>query len=137
MSISSDAILAYGLSFDPDHQFPWGTDDIEDWWIDLMGINNSTHPDHEEYYKAVGNANKKLPVRLLNHCSGSYTRKLLYIPETCQYASRGDVIRFNFEEMSKAVNEESLGTFHAFLEQFGIKPQDEHGLSWILVSYLD
>lgn len=66
MGQSTDALIAYGLSFDEDSEFPWygcdldgGGEDFEEWWRDVNGFKHAVEqPDWE----AIEERSKQRPM---------------------------------------------------------------------------
>ena len=36
MGSDASATICFGITFDEDHEFPWGIGDAEDWWLDVI-----------------------------------------------------------------------------------------------------
>ena len=112
MSISSDGIITYGINFDPDEDevvFPWGDDDIDDWWIDVVhgykppfelfdkdgDYIGGVKPPQErisEYFahrRTFKDSLPELPVEMVIHCDYNYSMWIIAIPGTNISASRG------------------------------------------------
>ena len=108
MSISSDGIIAYGYNFPEGFEFPWGNDDIIDWWIDTVhgykppfkvftatGDYLAPKPPQsriDEYFahrRNFADALPKLDVEMVIHCSFDYSMYIMAIPGTNMSVCRG------------------------------------------------
>ena len=107
MGISSDGQISYGLSFEEETEFPWGEQEIDEWWRELKGYKPSTQlynsegqyingerPSNEAlkaYYEEqrAWDAANPLPVELVLHCSYDYAMHILAVRGTFKSASRG------------------------------------------------
>ena len=151
MSVSTDAKIFYGITFEEGYEFPWdGYEDIEDWWI--YGVNvfkhsfelydsdgnhlNGRKPSGEEisrYFDEKKSFSKAhpIPVELVNCCSYNYPMYALAVPDTVIMASRGypEVIDLS----SFIVDNEKVNAMLKFCNDQGIELNRD--LSWILSSY--
>ena len=152
MGMSTDGQLCYGVRFDEGFEFPWADKDIEDWWRDtILGFKpsieifdsngeylNGKRPSDEqidaffEERKAFSEKNKKLPVELVNYCSGDYPSYILAIPGSCKTANRGYPCIITDADMK--VDAAAVEALRAFLKEFELTPEGEEG--WYLSSYL-
>ncbi len=107
MSISSDGQLCYGLSFEEDTEFPWGEQEVDEWWRDENNYTPSMKVYDAEgqyiggvrpsddvmkaYYaeQKAWEAAHPLPVEVVLHCSYDYPMTILAVPGTSKSASRG------------------------------------------------
>ena len=156
MSVSTDAQICYGIAFEDGFEFPWDDDeqydDIDDWWLHVLGFSRSfeiydvygeylggVEPSSErieQYYQEqrdFENISPKLPVKLVVHCSGDFPMYILAVPRSCLRASRGYPEQFDFAPFSvtKAEREALL----EFCKTYEIECADEP--HWWLSSYWD
>ena len=151
MSVSNNAKIFYGITFEEYYEFPWdGYEDIEDWWI--YGVNGFRHsfelydsdgnylnglkPSGEEirrYFDEKISFSKAhpIPVKLVNYCSDNVPMYALDVPGTVITAYRGypEVIDLS----SFIVDNEKVNAMLKFCNDQGIELN--RGLSWILSSY--
>jgi len=150
MSVTTNAIIAYGISLDEDQEIPWETGDdteVEEWWLKVNGYEppfkmfdehgmwiNGVEPPQEKqdvywnHRRAALEANP-LPVEIVLHCSGDYRMYIVAVPGTVTEAYRGYPVAISVirppTEMSKPVMD--------FCERFGLKGD---GPDWWLASLL-
>lgn len=150
MGVSTDAILCYGIDFEEDHEFPWGSGDAEDWFMseingfkhsveiysreDPSGYAGGNRPSQnviDNYYKEYTEFKKShpMPFRVVEHCHAEYPMYILAVPSTCITASRG----YPKEIESFTVLGQDYDAFVSFLQIHGIA-QDVHP-KWLLASY--
>jgi hypothetical protein len=152
MGLSTDGEISYGVPFEEGYEFPWGDKDIDDWWIyDVLGFKHSfqiytedgeylngvrpLEADVRRYYdekEAFAEKMPKLPVELVNYCSGDYPMYLLAIKGTQKTANRGYPTLLKPEDLT--VPEEKITAFKEFLTRYELKSDSEIG--WYLTSYM-
>jgi len=107
VSISSDGQICYGLSFDEDTEFPWGEQEVDEWWREehnfvpstkiydaegqYIGGERPSKEVMEAYYaeQRAWDAAHPVPVERVLHCSYDYPMVILAVPGTFKNASRG------------------------------------------------
>jgi hypothetical protein len=155
MSVSTDGQICFGVILDEEEEYPWQIkeydDDIDDWWIfDVLGFSHSfemftpqgewiggkewpeeKRDQHYQEKRDFEQANPKLPVVLVNYCSGDYPMWILAIPETCNSARRGYPEKFNPSDL--IVTDEQKQKLIEFCQKYGVKYQGNP--EWYLSSY--
>lgn len=153
MGVSTNGQICYGVILDEEEEYPWQEfdDDIDEWWTcGILGFKHSfemftpegnwiggkewPREERDKYYQEKRDfeqANPKLPVELVNYCSGDYPMWILAIPDTCNSARRGYPESFNPADL--IVTDEQKQGLIEFCEKYGIKYQIEP--SWYLSSY--
>lgn len=148
MGTSTDGVLSFGVAFEEDFEFPWGEQDIDDWWEDEMSFTptkqpwdkdgapspNLTEADITLYFKEKrewGAANP-LPVELVNYCSGDCPMYILAVPGTETRASRGSVEEIVPRNM--VVDQEAIDKYLRFCNEYGIRLPIGR-LRWLLSGY--
>ena len=148
MSTSTDAILCYGVEYEEDYEFPWGSDDAEDWYYyKILGFNHSVEiytpeggyiggirPSDKvinKYYAeyAAFKEKRALPFRVVWHCSAEYPMYILAQPNSVLTASRGYPVEV---DMNVDVSGDVNTRFVAFLQKYNL---DIHPCKWIMASY--
>lgn len=100
MSQSTDAIIAYGVDFGEEPNFPWldedGNGELDVWWAKENGVPAPTCEFSDENkaewraYWGKKNALEKIcPVEVISHCSGDYPMYVLAARSSGTSASRG------------------------------------------------
>ena len=137
MGVSTDGQICYGIAFDEETEFPWGEDEIEDWWIEKVHgfkpsrqlyddegqyIGGVRPPDdvmdaHFAELRAFREAHP-LPVKLVNHCSYDYPMYILAVPGTHKMARRG--FPEAIDPASLSVTQEQREALLAFCREHGI-----------------
>ena len=155
MGASTDGQICYGIVSEEGIEFPWDTEqfegDIDEWWIrDVLGFRHSfeiydrdgeyiggEQPPQEkisryhEEKRVFKENNPKLPVELVNYCSGEYPMYILAIPETCNSARRG--YPTEFDPASMVVTDEQKQSLINICNAYGIEFENEP--AWYLSSY--
>lgn len=155
MGVSTDGQICYGVILDEDEESPWQDEifdgDIDEWWVYyILGFKhsfeiytqageyiNGVEPSKDrinQYYQEKRDfeqANQKLPVELVNYCSGDYPMYILAIPDTCNSARRGYPEKFNPGKLT--VTSEQIQVLLDFCEKYAIKYKGEP--AWYLSSY--
>ncbi len=151
MSTSTDGRLCYGIAFEEDFEFPWGDSEIDDWWtytvhgfkhsFELFDADgnylNGREPSKEasrRYFderRAFDAGVPKIPVELVNYCSGDYPMYALAVPGTVRTSSRGS--QTSIDPASLTVSDDERAGLLKFLADHGIEaPADP---AWLLTSY--
>lgn len=152
MSISTDGQICYGVLFEDGQIFPWDEDgDIEDWWVyKALNFRHSVeiYTKNGEHEKGIVQEqidkyfdekhdfvkNNKLPVELVNYCSGDYPSYILAIPSTYKNCSRG--YPQEFEPKDLIVNQEEEKALLDFIANYVEVDKDtEVQPKWYLSSY--
>lgn len=154
MTVSTDAILCFGIAFDNEDTppFPWDTgefeNDIEDWWREkVLGFRHSKPiytpeggyvqgppPSKEEiqaYYdeiRAFDAEHPKPPVRVVRHCHHENVMYILAVPSTFVEAERG----YPQEITGLNVTQDEIVALGAFCADHGIEGEAPR---WWLASY--
>ena len=152
MGTSTNGQICYGIMFEDEYEFPWDSDeydgDIDDWWLRaVLGYKPSF-----ELYNADGNwidgikpakekkdayfqelrdfkaQNPKIPVELVNYCSGDFPMWILAVPSSCIEAYRGDPLAF--QDLS--VGWKDTEALFKFCNDYGLSGSNAH---WWLSSY--
>lgn len=108
MGVSTDGQLTYGIAFEEETEFPWGEQEIEEWWIETVhgfkpsrqiydadgqyiggkrppdDVMNAHFAERQDFEKA-----HPLPVELVTHCSYDYPMYILAPPGAHHSAHRG------------------------------------------------
>ena len=152
MGLSTNGEISYGVPFEEGYEFPWGDKDIENWWIyDVLGFKHSfqiydkdgeylngvrpSEADVNRYYEekdAFAKTQPKLPVEMVNYCSGDYPMYILAIPGTVQTAYRGNPHKLSSAQ--RVITDDEIVAFREFLSRFELKPSDTE--DWYLTSYM-
>lgn len=155
MGVSTDGHICFGIAFEDGFEFPWDTEesdqDIDSWWVyGVLGFKHSfelydekgeylngvkpPQEDTDRYYdekRQFEVKNKKLPVQLVNYCSGGYPMYILAVPRTYLSCSRGYPADFDPSELT--VTEEEKAALLQFCIDHGIEHDAEP--KWLLSSY--
>lgn len=98
MGVSTDGILFYGISIDPeDVDIPWKDDEEpEIFYAKKKGIlkpeiefSEATKEEYREYWKKKDTINKDSECKVITHCSYDYPMYGICISESYTCASRG------------------------------------------------
>lgn len=150
----TDGQLSYGYTFEEGYEFPWGDDDIEDWWRQTKGFEpinqaelwsgDSYSPlykeNREEWsslwrqsddHRTAWDAENPLPVELITHCSHEYGMYILAVPGANYSNSRGSTEQIEPAKMLY-VDHRALDKF---IKDYELEP--EEGPGWFLTSYWD
>lgn len=142
MTVSTDALLCYGIAFGEDTVFPWQTGDpdweILDWWRDLLGFRHSFEMFDEEgawiggkewpqerqdaYFNEVRTFDLEhptLPVEVVMHCSYNHSMFILAVPGSLRRATRGDPTEIDLEKLF--VMPDKVDPLVAFCNAHGIE----------------
>ena len=153
--LSTDGQICFGVAFDEGHEFPWDDEkysaDLEDWWIEkIQGykrpfemfteagewIGGKEWPQEkkDEYYnhkeKFVKKA-PKLPVTLVNYCSGDCPMYILAVPSSYKNNNRGYAEEFDPQKLT--VTPEEVAALLAFINEYVDKKK--HSPKWLLTSF--
>ena len=150
MGRSTNGQLCYGVAFDDGHEFPWGEDEIEDWWTYTVNgfkhsfelwdgdgnVLNGREPTNDEvsrYFeeRRAFDAEHMLPVELVNYCSGSDPMFAIAVPSTVHTALRG--IPTVIDPSSLVVTDDERAALLKFFADHGIEAPE--GPAWLLTSY--
>lgn len=142
MGVSTDGQISYGLLLTEDQELPWDEEpyegDIEEWWCyEVLGFTPSTSDEEIEVIieeeEAFIKRNGKIPISLVNACSGDYPTWIIAIPESILTASRGFPQIFNPMTLAENAPLKWNGILTNFCKHHGVKytgvPQ------WYLSSY--
>ena len=156
MGTSTDGIIAYGIAFEEEFEFPWDEElpyceagEIEDWWLHIHDFyNTSDYPFtlEGEYKEGKAEADcsvwfkKKdaflkehpVPVEKENYCSGDYPMYALIVPGTAFRAKRGYPANFYLEDLMK-ITVKQIEDFKEFLDKYKLVYETEP--AWLLMSY--
>ena len=154
MTTSTNGQICYGIALDEDTEFPWDSDeyegDIDDWWVSgVLGYQppfkmynsagnfiNGVEPPKEKvkaYYQDRRDfkaRNPKLPIELVNCCSGDYPMWILAVPSSCRSAGRGYPEAFHPSELS--VSDDEVAALEEFCDNYDI---ERDAPNWWLSSY--
>lgn len=150
MSISSDGQICYGVAFEEDYEFPWGEEDIEDWWIEKLRFQHSfelfdesgeylpefhPRPPEEKINQYFGERREflkqnPLPVKLVLHCSYDYPMYILAVSSSFLHTVRGYPEKFDPQNLT--ISEEEKKNLLDFCERYNLQYTD--GPSWFLSS---
>jgi hypothetical protein len=154
MGVSTDGIFAYGFNLGGD-EGGWKVEGAGEWgnweptWYDPDGEDSLTEVierrllasvgftetdwQAEGYFKRKKDAEAKLGVSLVRHCSSEYT---MYILAACEItASRGDVKTVDFSVLDQQRQGEDWDAkLRQALNALGIVPSQAEP-AWLLVSY--
>lgn len=154
MGVSTDGQIGFGVVFEEGYEFPWDkhtSEDIDDWWTEeVLGFKHSFEiydekgnyiggekPPQEtidRYYKEWSDfrdSHPKVPVELINYCSGDYPMYMLAVPSSCKSNSRGDAEEF--DPAALRVTDAEKQTLLDFCKKYKLKY--EKGPGWYLTSY--
>jgi len=147
MGVSTDAIICYGISYEEGYEFPWGEEDIEEWWINdikgfkpvmevyddsgewLEGVTEEQINEYFEYRRKFKN-NHPLPISLVHHCSNDYPMYILAVPSTVITAFRGYPKTINPDHFD--LSNHNIQPFIEFCKEFDLYVEDP---DWYLCSY--
>lgn len=152
MTVSTNAQICYGVTFDEDFEFPWDDEkyeEIDDWWlhevhgfkpsVELFGPDgeylNGIEPSKEDVSRYFGEQRDflkahPLPVGLVNYCSCDYPMIILAVPRTVITARRGYPSAFNPFDLTVALEEREA--LLKFLSDHGLDQLQNP--AWILSS---
>src|SRR3990167_10247137 len=155
MTQSTNGQICFGLMFEEDAEFPWEEhnrwDDIDDWWLSYVlkwlpsnelydkdgeYISGVKPPEEsiDRYYKEKRDFVEKapkLPVKLVNYCSGKYPQYILAVPSTFKKASRGNPESFDPDKLQ--VDGVEFLALLDFCKKYDLQPSGEP--RWYLSSY--
>ena len=151
MGTSTNTQICYGIPFEEDFEFPWGEQELDDWWLDdvlgykppfqlyddqgnyLDGHRPSDDKVNEYYaHRREFLAEHPLPITLVNYCSGDYPMWIIAIADSIVTAHRGEPI-----DITDSLFEAKYFNHSASLLEFCV----EHGIEtteeprWLLSSY--
>lgn len=140
MGVSTDAIIAFGISLPEDLPEAFketvGEDlDFESYIYGLSGIQRpSLSYENTQVWEAYWNSRRealaKFPLELITHCSGEYPMYILAARGTRIEARRGYPEEFNPKNL--VVAEDKVDALRTFCEQCDIPCQNP---GWLLFSY--
>jgi len=154
MGVSSDGLIAFGIPFEEDFQFPWNEKyegDIDAWWLEVCGFKPTLYPYTDEgeyiegYTEKIGNDyyeekrafrnEHPLPIEQRNYSCDSYPTYMLCIEDSVISASRGYPEVINPENLA---GDEELGDWEKILTDFCEKYEIEMPSEpkWYLFSYM-
>lgn len=153
MGISTNGHIFYGICFEEGFEFPWGDEEIEEWWTykvhgfkhsfelyDAEGNNLNgvkPHPDLVTKYfqerRDFDATQEPLPVALVNYCSDSYPMYAIVVPSTALTARRGYPTAFDPGSLYATIDERAA--LKKFIEDHMIKTSSL--ADWFLASYTD
>ena len=149
MTVSTDAILCYGISVPEGDELPWSDrelydDGIHDWWLEQNAwkpscqpwdedgerIPNTTEDDVKQYFaeKREFKSTHPCPVDDVIHCSYDYPMHIIAIPTTVKRAWRGFPQLIDFDQCK--VYRDDTEALREFCTKYSI--QGDEG--WWLVS---
>lgn len=158
MTVSTDAILCFGIAFDNEDTppFPWQAGeaenefdgDLDDWWREaVLGFKHSkpiysteggylqgTKPSKEEiqaYYDEIRRFDAdhpKPPVKVVRHCHHENVMYILAVPSTFIEAERG----YPQEITGLNVTQDEIDALVSFCASYGIEAETPR---WWLASY--
>lgn len=150
MGTSTNGQLCYGVAFEEDFDFPWGDGEIEDWWtykvhgfkhsFELFDSDgnylNGREPPKDEvsrYFeeRRAFDAAHRLPVELVNYCSGDYPMYAVAVPGTVRTATRGSPT--SIDPASLVVADDGRAALLKFFADHGIEAPTAP--AWLLTSY--
>jgi hypothetical protein len=150
MGTSADGQICYGVAFEEDFEFPWGDEEIEDWWahtvhgfkhsfelFDASGnYLNGREPSKDESSRYFAerrefDAAHPLPVKLVNYCSSECPMYAIAAPSTIRTARRGYPTTLDLASL-RVPESESAGLLKFFADH-GIEAPDAP--AWLLTSY--
>jgi len=150
MGTSTNGHLCYGVAFEEDFEFPWVDGEIEDWWTytvhgfkhsfeifdgDGNYLNGRKPPEDEvsRYFeeRRAFDAAHRLPVALVNYCSGDYPMYALAAPSTVRTATRGSPTVI--DPASLVVADDERDALLRFLAEHDIEAPEAP--AWLLTSY--
>lgn len=152
MGTSTDGQICFGIEFEEGFEFPWDElGDIDDWWTrEVQGFRHSfeIYDDNGEYLNGARpeqdvidryyeeqrkfkEENPKLPVELVNYCSGSVPMYILAVPRTSLSCRRGYPIEF--DPSALMVTEDEKEALLQFCKDHGLEHDAEP--KWLLSSY--
>jgi len=150
MGTSTNGQLCYGVAFEEDFEFPWGDGEIEDWWtytvhgfkhsfelFDSDGnyLNGRKPPDGDvsRYFdeRRAFDAEHRMPVVLVNYCSGDYPMYAVAVPSSERTATRGSPTAI--DPASLVVSDDERAALLAFLADHRIEAPRMP--AWLLTSY--
>lgn len=163
MSVSTDALLVFGIAVPEDAKFPWDEEsDPEDWWRDASGFVPSVHPFDEDgnFADGIGEDSSEVhqyfdesrvwreahpfPVEVHRHCSDSFPMFILSPPGSGVFANRGYpiIVGPQLRERPQPCTAEALSAAMDWIRRYmdPINPDLGTPLSgqkfdWILASY--
>jgi hypothetical protein len=151
MGTSTNGQLCYGTAFDEEFEFPWGDGEIEDWWtytvhgfkhsfelFDADGnfLNGREPPKDDEvsrYFeeRRVFDASHRIPVELVNYCSGDYPMYAIAVSSTVRTSTRGSPTVV--DPASLVVTHDERAELLKFFADHGIEATEPP--AWLLTSY--
>ena len=138
MSTSTDGQICFGIKFEDEHEFPWGGEELDEWWREVNGCSIECPNEDDsgdvwgDYFDARNKWDKEnlIPVAEVNYQSGDCPAYILAVPSSVQTALRGDPTEFDPEELITTTDE-----FIAFVEFFRRFGTEVPYPSWYLSSY--
>lgn len=160
MGISTNAHICYGILFEEDFEFPWEQEkyldgDLEEWWLKINnykspfelfdehgGYLNGKNPTDTElttWYDHKKNflEQKKIPIELVNCCSGNYPIYIVAIPSTVLTASRGYPITVVLSNLIFSTQERQALIDFCVIYCGMTREYCEESVKWYLASYTD
>ena len=153
MGTSTNGIIAFGIAFEEDTEFPWDADqfdgDVEDWWMEHCGFQNKyspftesgdyaegwseNDPRFEEYFSLSRKwlSENPVPFQAENYCSGECPMYALVLPGKTMTSLRGCPTPFVPSDLT--IDGKAVQRFKAALAQAGIAVESEP--EWLLMSY--
>lgn len=150
MGQSTDGQIGYGIVFEEGFEFPWGDEDMDDWWLKECGYKpsveiygdtesgyaNNVRPDQktiDAYYdeKKAFKDSHPLPVKLENYCHCDCPMYMLVVPSSAKQCSRGYPKEFDPQKLT--VTEEEKKALLDFCQKYNLT--GESGPAWFLTSY--
>lgn len=153
MGVSTNGFICYGIAFDEDYTFPWGTNDYESWWFinickfkptveiytEIGSYVNNKEPDQktiDNYYNEYSKFKKDhpMPFDVENYCSGDYPMDVLVVNESVIKCGRGEPTEINFSDIQNKINNSNLKSFMDFINTY-IPDKKNTEPKWMLCSY--
>jgi hypothetical protein len=132
MSVSTEAILCFGVQLSEEFKSPWLDSDYGDfneWWAEECGFKYDGYDKQREFLALPEN---KCPIELVWHCSESHPIPIIAIPGYTQIAYRGSPQRISIGHLGVFSVEREA--FLAFCKKYNIEVPPE-GPQWWLCSY--
>lgn len=158
MGVSTDAHICYGILFEEGFEFPWEQDQddsLEDWWLEINGYKppfelfdehgnyldgkEPTIEKSQEFYDHEVRflRTHKIPINLVNCCSGNYPIYIVAIPSTVLKANRGYPISFDIDKLVFSMTEKQALIDFCVSYCNVTREYCEENAKWYLASYTD
>jgi hypothetical protein len=151
MSVSTDAILCYGIDYGDKGEFPWGKYESREWYYEVhLGYQppfqvydsdghylNEVEPDEQTLHDYFAHRHEfekahPMPFEVVTHCSNGYPEFIIAVPGTVITASRGYPESISLLDLRR-IEESCLWVeMNFFLKSVGVETRMPQ---WILASY--